>query len=68
MYGLNCAQIRWTDLVKLEKYERKALNWILGSRHERYINQLRLVNVLQVPMYIQLNDIFTLAKLKNDKN
>ena len=68
LYGLNCAQIRRTDMVKLEKFQKKAVFWILGSRHERYINQLRVLNVLPLPMYIQLNDILTLDKLKNDKS
>ena len=67
MYVLNCAQIRRTDMVKLEKFQ-KAVTWILGSCHERYINQLMILNVLPLPMYIQLNDILTLAKLKDDKS
>ena len=67
-YGLNFALIRRTDIVKLEKFQKKAVIWILGSRHERFIKQLRVLNVLPLPTYIQLNDILTLDKLKNDKS
>ena len=50
MYRLNCAQIRRPDMVKLEKFQTEAVTWTLGSCHERYINQLRILIVLSHPM------------------
>ena len=68
MYGLNCARIRRTDMVRLEKFHKKAVTWILSTHHERYFNQLRILNLLPVPMYIQLNDILTLSQFKNNRS
>ena len=55
-------------MVKLEKVQKKGETWILVSRHERYVNQLRKLNVLPFPMYFQLNDILTPANLKNERS
>ena len=55
-------------MVKLENFQKKAVAWILGPCHERYINQPWTLNVLPLPMYIHLKDILTLPKLRNDKS
>ena len=54
-----------SDLVNLEKLQRKAVRWITG-RNEPYENQLRLLNILPLPMYIQMNDLLTLSKLTQE--
>ena len=33
-YGLNCSMIRRTDMLKLEKFHKKAATWTFGSRNE----------------------------------
>ena len=41
------------------------MRWITG-RNEPYENQLRLLNILPLPMYIQMNDLLTLSKLTQE--
>ena len=40
-----------SDFGNLEKLQRKAVRWITG-RNEPYENQLRLLNILSLPMYM----------------
>ena len=65
LYGINCTTSSKSDLVNLEKLQRKAVRWITG-RNEPYENQLRLLNILPLPMYIQMNDLLTLSKLTQE--
>ena len=58
MYFMSMSHIKFYGLLHLD----------LSSRHERYIIQLRISNVLTPPMYIQLIHIVTLAKLKDAEN
>ena len=58
MYFMCMSYIKFYGLLHLD----------LGSRHERYIIQIRIPNVLPHPMYIQLIHILTLAKLKDGKS
>ena len=68
MYGLYCAQIRRTDMIQLEKFQKKSVTWILSSRIERHFNQIKILNVWTLPMYIQLIDVLTPSKHKNDNS
>ena len=63
--GINCTTPSKSDLVNLEKLQRKAVRWITG-RNAPYENQLRLLNILPLPMYIQMNDLLTLSKLTQE--
>ena len=65
LYGINCTTPSKSDLVNLEKLQRKAVRWITG-RNEPYENQLRLLNFLPLPMYIHMNDLLTLSKLTQE--
>ena len=56
--------------IKLGLYKslvlpRKAVRWITG-RNEPYENQLRLLNIMTLPMYMQMNDLLTLSKLTQE--
>ena len=65
LYGINCTTPSKSGLVNLEKLQRKAVRWITGG-NEPYENQLRLLNILPLPMYIQMNDLLTLSKLTKE--
>ena len=65
LYGINCTTRSKSDLGNLEKLQRKAVRWITG-RNEPYENQLRLLNILPLPMYMQMNDLLTLSKLTQE--
>ena len=61
LYGINCTTPSKSDLGNLEKLQRKAVRSITGRK-----NQLRLLNILPLPMYMQMNDLFTLSKLTQE--
>ena len=44
----------------------KVVKWILGQKVMPYPNQLRLLNILPLPMFMQLNEILLLSKLTED--
>ena len=41
------------------------MRWITGQ-NEPYENQLRLLNILPLPMYMQMNDVLTLSMLTQE--
>ena len=63
--GINCTTPSKSDLGNLEKHQRKAVMWIT-VRNEPYENQLRLLKILPLPMYMQMNDLLTLSKLTKE--
>ena len=65
LYGISCTTPSKSDLGNLEKLQRKAVMWITG-RNEPYENQLRLLNILPLPLYMQMNDLLTLSKLTQE--
>ena len=66
LYGITCTMPSNSGLGNLEKLQRKAVRWITG-RNEPYENQLGLLNILPLPMYMQMNDLFALTKLIQER-
>ena len=62
MYGSSCCNLNRGDMRNLERFQRKVVSWITNSKTLSYIEQLRLSNLLPLPMYYQLNDFFTTIK------
>ena len=55
--------------MQLERFQKKVIRWITGNKTGVYINELRLLNILPLPMFIQLNNILLLASLdSNERN
>ena len=65
LYGLNCAYQSRTDQRKLENFQRRVLKWVCGPHRGDYEAQLKLLNVLPLPLFIQLNDLL-LSQLYKD--
>ena len=65
LYGIICTTPSKSYLGNFEKLQRKAVRLITG-RNEPYENQLRLLNILPLPMYLQMNDLLTLSKLTQE--
>ena len=63
LYGMNCAYQSRTDQRKLKNFQRRVLKLVCGPHRGYYKAQLRLLNVLPLPL-IQLNDL--LSKLYKD--
>ena len=65
LFGINCTTPTKSDLGNIEMLQRKEVRWITG-RNEPYENQLRFLNILPLPMYMQMNDLLTLSKLTRE--
>ena len=66
LYGMNCAYQSRTDKRKLENLQRRVLKWVCRPHRGDYKAQLRLLNVLPLPLFIQLNALLLLLKLYKD--
>ena len=64
--GSACTNPNRGELQQLERFQKKVVKWILRQKVMPYPNQLRLLNILPLPMFMQLNDILLLSKLTED--
>ena len=68
MYGSLCCTLNRGDMQNLERFQRKVVSWITNSKRLIYIEQLRLSNLLPMPMYYQLNDLLLLSSLQQNQS
>ena len=68
LYGFTCLTAGRTEIQILEKFHQKVVKWITGNKDTEYKSQIRLLNILPLPMFIQLNDILLVSKVLNEKN
>ena len=68
LYGYACTNPNRGELQQLERFQKKVVKWILGQKVMPYPNQLRLLNILLLPMFMQLNDILLLSTLTEDES
>ena len=66
LYVLNCAYQSRTDQRKLENFQRRVLKWVRGPHRGDYKAQLRLLNVLPLHLFFQLNDLLLLSRFYQD--
>ena len=66
LHGSACTNPNRGELQQLETFQMKVVKWILGQKVMPYPNQLSLLNILPLPMFMQLNDILHLSKLTED--
>ena len=55
-----------TELKQLESFQKRAVKWITELHDVDYENQLRLLNLLPLPMFLQLKNLLLLSKIMND--
>ena len=68
MYGSSCCNLKRGDMRNLKRFQRKVASWITNSKTLSYIEQLRLLNLLPLPMYYQLNDLLLLSSLQQNQS
>ena len=68
LYGLTCLTAGRTEIQILEKFQKKIVKWMTGNKDTEYKSQLRLLNVLPLPMFIQPNDLLLVSKALNEEN
>ena len=47
-------------------FQKESVKWITRLRKLSYENQLRLLNILPLPMFLQLNNLLFLSKMMNE--
>ena len=65
-YGCHCANFLRKNLQKLEFFQKKVVKWVCGKHCQNYTDQLRMLNILPLPMFLQTNDLLLLSKLCTD--
>ena len=68
LYGFTCLIAGSTEIQILEKFQKKVVKWITGNKDTEYKSQLRLLNILPLPRFIQLNDLLLVSKALNEEN
>ena len=68
LYDFTCLTAGRTEIQILEKFQKKVVKWITGNEDTEYKSQLRLLNILPLPMFIQLNDLLLVSKALNEEN
>ena len=66
-YGLIICNISRSDLGRLERFQQKVLKWITGKDSD-YKEQLRLLNILPLALFLQLNELLMMAKFMHEEN
>ena len=68
LYGFTCLTARRTEIQILEIFKKKVVKWITGKKDTDYKRQLRLLNILPLPMFIHFNDLLLVSKALNEEN
>ena len=63
LYGMNCVRLSRGSTRDLESFQKRALNWVCYESNRSYLQQIRLLNVLPLPLFMQCNDILLMSKL-----
>ena len=64
LYGIQCIQLSKASMIILEKLQKRAVKWICGTR--KYGQQLRFLNILPLPMRIQILNLLTLSNFRTN--
>ena len=69
LFSFVCKAAARTELKKLdqpESFQKKSIKWTTGLRYVCYEKLLRLLNILSLPMFLQLNNLLLLSKMMNE--
>ena len=67
LYGFSYIFTSRIDLHQLENFQRNVVRWINGKKTKNYLSQLRILNILPLAMFLQLNDILLLSKITHEE-
>ena len=67
LYGFACVIASRADLHSLENFQKKVVRWITANKTMSYRSQLKILNILRLPMFLQLNDVLLLSKITNEE-
>ena len=66
-YGIIICNISRSDLGRLERFQKKVLKWITRNDSD-YTEQLRLLNILPLALFLQLNELLMMANFMHEEN
>ena len=55
LYGFSCVAITQSNM--LIRFRKKTVRWITGNKAASYVNQLGLLNILPLEMFLLLNSL-----------
>ena len=64
LYGIQCIHLSKASMIILEKLQKRAVKWICGTG--KYGQQLRFLNILPLPMHIQILNLLTLSNFRTN--
>ena len=64
LYGIRCIHLSKASMIILEKLQKRAVKWICGTG--KYGQQLRFLNILSLPMHIQILNLLTLSNFRTN--
>ena len=64
LYGIQCIQLSKASMIILEKLQKRAVKWICGTG--KYGQELRFLNILPLPMHIQILNLLTLSNTRTN--
>ena len=66
LYGFACVFASRADLYLLENFQ-KVVRWITGNEVMSYRSQLKILNILPLPTFLQLNDMLLVSKITHEE-
>ena len=63
VYGMNCVGLSRGSARDLESFEKRTLNWVCYDSNRSYLQQLCLLNVLPLPLFMECNEILLMSHL-----
>ena len=66
-YGLVICNISRSDLRRLERFQKKVIKWITRNDSD-YTEQVRLLNILPLALFLELNELLMMAKFLHEDN
>ena len=67
LYGFACVFTSRADLHLLENYQKKVVRWITGNKTMSYLSQMKILNILPLPMFLRLSDMCSYRKSQKKK-
>ena len=62
-------KLHWTNPSGSQRhFQRKAIKWIMGNQSDDYKRQLSTLNLLPLPMFLQVNDLLLFSSLCDEQH
>ena len=66
LHGFSCVFASRAGHLE-ENFQMKVLRWVTENKTMSYLSQLRFLNILPLTVFLQLNDILLLSKIRHEE-